>query len=96
LPAATASPPALWNDGQEISTVPDAAVPSARYTVSLIVVSAGPCACNVLDNVNPISSANNREITTSAAIGKHLLFTANHLRISFSLLVSARHPNSRQ
>jgi hypothetical protein len=50
----------------------------------------------VLDNVNPISSANNREITASAAIGKHLLFTANHLRISFSLLVSARHPNSRQ
>jgi hypothetical protein len=30
------------NDGQEISAVPPAGVPSARYTVSMIVVSAGP------------------------------------------------------
>jgi hypothetical protein len=47
-------------------TVPDAALPSARYTVSLIVVSAGPCACNLADNVNVISSTS----ATSAAIEK--------------------------
>jgi hypothetical protein len=79
-----------------MSTVPDAAVPSARYTVSLIVVSAGPCACNVVDNVNAVINASMREITTSAASGKYLFFTANRLRMSFSLLVSARHPNSGQ
>src|SRR5208282_2770230 len=62
LPAATASPSAVWNDGHEISTVPDAAVPSARYTVSLIVVSAGPCACDLVDNVNAISTISAREI----------------------------------
>jgi hypothetical protein len=50
----------------------------------------------VVDNVNAIISASMRETTTSAAIGKHLFFTANHLRMSFSLLVSARHPNSGQ
>jgi hypothetical protein len=79
-----------------MSTVPDAAVPSARYTVLLIVVSAGPCACNVVDNVNAVINASMREINTSAAIGRYLFFTANDLGISFSLLVSARHPNSGQ
>jgi hypothetical protein len=69
LPAATAFPSAVWNDGHETSTVPDAAVPSARYTVPLIVVSAGPCACNVVGNVNA-SDAISREITTRAAIKK--------------------------
>jgi hypothetical protein len=44
VPAATAFPSAVWNAGQEIRAVPAATVPSARYTVSLIVVSAGPWA----------------------------------------------------
>jgi len=71
-------------------------VPSARYTVPLTVVSAGPCACNLVDNVSAITTTNTSEITTFAAIGKHLLFTANDLGISCSLLVSARDPNSGQ
>jgi hypothetical protein len=72
LPAAAASPSAVWNDGHEINTAPDAAVPSARYTVPLIVVSAGPYACNLVENVNAISTTSTSEITTTAAIGKHL------------------------
>jgi hypothetical protein len=79
-----------------MSTVPDAAVPSARYTVSLIVVSAGPCACKAVDNVNAISNAGSIEITAFAAIGKRRWYTANDLGISCSLLVSARDPNSGQ
>src|SRR5208282_6738719 len=70
LPAATASPSAVWNDGHEISTVPDAALPSARYTVSLIVVRAGPWAYNVVDNVHAISNAASIEISAFAALGK--------------------------
>jgi hypothetical protein len=74
LPAATASPSAVWNDGHEISTVPDAALPSARYTVSLIVVRAGPWAYNVADNdndnVHAISNAGSIEISAFAALGK--------------------------
>jgi len=50
--------------------VPDAAVPLARYTVSLIVVSAGPCAWNVIDNINVVSKAIIREITPCAALEK--------------------------
>ena len=71
--------------------MPDAAVPSARYTVPLIVVSAGPWARDCVDNVNATSSASAGKIAPFAVVGKHLLFTANHLRMSFSLLVSARH-----
>jgi hypothetical protein len=37
-----------------------------------MVVSAGPWARNVVDNPNPVSSTSIREVTTSAAIGKHL------------------------
>src|SRR5208282_4344954 len=96
LPAATASPSAVWNDGHEISTVPDAAVPSARYTVLLTVVSAGPCACNGVDSAIPISSASIRESATSAAFEKRLLFNANDLGISSSLLVSTCNPDSDQ
>jgi hypothetical protein len=96
LPAATASPSALWNDGHEINTVPDATVPSARYTVPLTVVSAGPCACNLVDSANAISKTSTSKTTASVAIGKYLLFTANDLGISCSLLVSARDPNSGQ
>jgi len=84
------------NDGHEINAVPDATVPSARYTVPLTVVSAGPYACNVVDSVNTIRKASTSEITTFAVIGKRLLFTANDLGISCSLLVSARDPNSGQ
>jgi hypothetical protein len=69
LPAATASPSADWNVGHEISTVPEAVLPSARYTVPLMVVSAGPWARNVVDNAKPVSSTRIREVTTSAAIG---------------------------
>jgi hypothetical protein len=64
--------------------------------VPLIVVSAGPCACNLVENVNAISTTSTSEITTAAFIGKLLLFTANDLGISCSLLVSARDPNSGQ
>jgi hypothetical protein len=96
LPAATASPSAVWNDGHEIRAVPDAAVPSARYTVSLTVVRAGPCACNVVDNVNQISTAGSMEITALAALGKRLLFTANHLGMPCPLLVSPHDPHLGQ
>src|SRR5208337_3972990 len=92
LPAATASPSADWNDGHEISTVPDAALPSARYTVPLIVVSANPCACDVVDNVETISTVSATPSTTSAVIEKYFGFTANDLGISCSLLVNARDP----
>jgi hypothetical protein len=69
--------------------------------VSLIVVSAGPCACKVVANVNAISNAGSIEITAFAAIRKRWWFTvwwftANDLGISCSLLVSARDPNSGQ
>jgi hypothetical protein len=50
--------------------------------VPLIVVSAGPWACDPVDNVNAISSASARKIAAFAGVGKHLLFTA-HLRMSF-------------
>lgn len=63
LPAATASPSAVWNDGQEINATPDAGVPSARYTVSLIVVSAGPCPCSATADVSAISTPISREVT---------------------------------
>jgi len=60
------------NDGHEINTAPDATVPSARYRVPLIVVSAGPCAWKLVENVNTISTISTSESNTSAAIGKHL------------------------
>jgi hypothetical protein len=41
------SPAPVWNDGHEINAIPDAGVPSARYTGPLTVVSTGPCARNV-------------------------------------------------
>lgn len=44
VPAATACPSEVVNAGQEISNVPVAGLPSARKTVSLTVVNAGPCA----------------------------------------------------
>jgi hypothetical protein len=68
----TASPAAVSNDVHPINTVPDAAVRSARFTMPLMVVSAGACACNRVENFNPISITSSSEITTSAAIGKHL------------------------
>jgi hypothetical protein len=40
--------------------------------VPLLVVSAGPCAGNLVENVNAISTASTSESNTSAAIGKHL------------------------
>ena len=54
----------------KINTVPDAEVPSARYTVPLTVVSAGPCACKVIDNINAVINAIRRDIATCAAIEK--------------------------
>jgi len=44
VPATTAYPSAVVNAGHEINSVPEAGVPSARYTVSLTVVNAGDCA----------------------------------------------------
>jgi len=44
FPAATVCPSAVVNAGQEISKVPAARLPSARNTVSLNDVSAGPLA----------------------------------------------------
>jgi hypothetical protein len=58
----------------------------------LIVVSAGPCACKIVDNVNAISSVS----TTFAAIEKRVLFTANDLGISSSLLMSTLDPGLGQ
>src|SRR6266853_843606 len=57
FPAATTSPSAVWNDGQEIRAVPAAALPSALYTVPLMVVKLGPCASTVLESTNAISNA---------------------------------------
>jgi hypothetical protein len=69
--------------------------------VPLIVVSAGPCACKVVDNANAINNAGSIEITAFAAIRKRCWFTvwwltANDLGISGSLLVSAFDLNSGQ
>jgi hypothetical protein len=61
-----------------------------------MVVSAGPWACSVLNNANANADSSTRKLTISVAIGKHLLFTANHLRMSFSLLLSALNPDSAQ
>src|SRR5882762_10371856 len=44
VPAATGLASAVVNAGHEINTVPDAALPSARYIVSLTVVLTGCCA----------------------------------------------------
>jgi hypothetical protein len=43
FPAATVAPPAVENAGHEMSKTPDAGLPWARNTVSLMVVSAGVC-----------------------------------------------------
>src|SRR5215467_8071924 len=48
-----------------MSTVPPACVPSARYTVSLIVVKAGPAACNSLA---PITAATTKTTACSAVL----------------------------
>src|SRR5213082_4030280 len=45
FPAATVAELAVVKAGQEISRTPAAGFPSARYTVSLIVVRAGVCDC---------------------------------------------------
>ena len=56
VPAATGLPSAVVNAGHEISSVPAAGVPSARYTTSLIVVIAGACARDTAVNNNTDSS----------------------------------------
>ena len=55
VPAATGLASAVVNAGHEISMVPDAALPSARYTVSLTVVIAGGKHSPLAPSAPPIS-----------------------------------------
>jgi hypothetical protein len=58
--------------------------------------ASGPCACNLFENAHAISSAMITVIISSAAIGKHLCFTANDVGISYSLLVQYTRPDMGQ
>ena len=92
LPAATASPSAVWNDGHEISATPAADVPSARYTVPPMVVSAGPSARTAVDKVSAISNPISTEITRPFVVRNRFPFAIESPRISSSLLIALRNP----
>jgi hypothetical protein len=64
--------------------------------VPLIVVSAGPCARELVGNANTTNKLSTSEISAFAIIRKLVLFSANDPDIPVSLLVSAYDPGSGQ
>src|SRR5436853_332944 len=82
LPAATGLLSAVVNAGQEISSVPFAGLPSARYSTSSITVIVGELAC-------AHTAARTSRQQKSRLAGRRLFAIISSLRIAFRLLAPA-------